>query len=205
MNINEFFTRPEDGSLLAPERRIVLAALDSIAEFGLEGTTVRVIAARAGLNPAAVNYYFRSKDRLVEEALRGAWVHVSEDIDRIIAARVGGRETMRTATAFLIEGAWRYPKLIRAIVVEHPVLRLEAATYLKDIFKRVADQSGSSRDSELGSVLLIAFAVLLGFATDAVSLVTGFDLNESEDRGRLSESLAELLFGPVDDHAEEAD
>ena len=201
MNVNEFFARPDDSSLLAPEQRIILATLDSIAEFGLEGTTVRVIAAKAGLNPAAVNYYFRSKDRLVEEALRGAWTHVSEDIDRIIAARVGGRETMRTATAFLIEGAWRYPKLIRAIIVEHPVLRLEVATYLKEIFTRVARQSGSTKDGELGSVLLIAFAVLLGFATDAVSLLTGLDLGEIESRSRLSESLAELLFGPVDDSA----
>ena len=196
MDVNELFARPEDPSLLSPEERIVLATLDCIGEFGLEGATVRAIAAKAELNPASINYYFRSKERLVEEALRGAWSHVATDIDRIIAGGGDARSRVGLATSFLVEGSWRHPRLIRAIIVEHPALRLEAAAFLRDIFARLRELGSSGRDEGIGAVLLIAFAVLLGFAPDAVSLVTRLDLADSAARAALAEELADLLFGP---------
>jgi AcrR family transcriptional regulator len=49
--------------------RIVRAALDGIDRVGVDGLTVRGIAEAADVNGAAINYYFGSKDRLLEEAL----------------------------------------------------------------------------------------------------------------------------------------
>ncbi|MBI5648568.1 MAG: TetR family transcriptional regulator [Ignavibacteriae bacterium] len=49
------------------ESAIFLAALDVFGEHGKSGARMRDIARRAGINPALVHYYFRSKDRLYEE------------------------------------------------------------------------------------------------------------------------------------------
>lgn len=49
--------------------RIVEAAGQLFAEHGFEGTTVRDICQAAGANVAAVNYYFRDKERLYIEAV----------------------------------------------------------------------------------------------------------------------------------------
>ena len=49
--------------------RIVEAAGELFAERGFEGTTVRDICQAAGANVAAVNYYFRDKERLYIEAV----------------------------------------------------------------------------------------------------------------------------------------
>jgi AcrR family transcriptional regulator len=49
--------------------RILQAALEIFAERGFKDATVRDICAQAGVNVASVNYYFRSKAALYQEAL----------------------------------------------------------------------------------------------------------------------------------------
>jgi AcrR family transcriptional regulator len=49
--------------------RILQAALEIFAERGFKAATVREICARAGVNVASVNYYYRSKEALYREAL----------------------------------------------------------------------------------------------------------------------------------------
>jgi AcrR family transcriptional regulator len=53
-----------------PRRRLLEAAGEIFAEKGFKGATVREIIERAGVNIAAVNYYFRDKGRLYIEAVK---------------------------------------------------------------------------------------------------------------------------------------
>ena len=55
-----------------PRRRLLEAAGEIFAEKGFEGGQVRKIKDRADVNIAAVNYYFRSKEHLYIEAVKGA-------------------------------------------------------------------------------------------------------------------------------------
>jgi AcrR family transcriptional regulator len=54
------------------ERRqdLISATLDSISEHGLEGATVRDIAARAGVTGGLIRHYFTGKDQMVQAAYR---------------------------------------------------------------------------------------------------------------------------------------
>jgi AcrR family transcriptional regulator len=54
------------------ERRkdLIAATLDSISEHGLEGATVRDIAARAGVTGGLIRHYFSGKDEMVQAAYR---------------------------------------------------------------------------------------------------------------------------------------
>jgi AcrR family transcriptional regulator len=56
-------------ALNSPER-LLEAAGEIFAEKGFKGATVREIIDRAGVNIAAVNYYFRNKERLYIEAVK---------------------------------------------------------------------------------------------------------------------------------------
>ena len=49
----------------AGPRRILLAAATAFAERGFHATTTRDIAAQAGLSPAALYFYFRSKEEVL--------------------------------------------------------------------------------------------------------------------------------------------
>src|SRR4051794_14021303 len=63
-----------------PRQRLLEAAGAIFAEKGKQLTTVRQIIERAGVNVAAVNYYYQDKDQLYVAAVRHAY--------RCCAARV---------------------------------------------------------------------------------------------------------------------
>lgn len=54
------------------ERRkaLIQATLDCVSEYGLEGATVRQIAARAGVTGGLIRHYFTGKDQMLEAAYR---------------------------------------------------------------------------------------------------------------------------------------
>lgn len=54
----------------ATRENIINATLKIIGEEGFQKVTIRKIAALAGVNIAAVNYHFGSKDMVINEALR---------------------------------------------------------------------------------------------------------------------------------------
>lgn len=53
--------------------RLLQAAVEVFGERGFQSATVREICAKAGVNPASVNYYFRSKEALYGEVLARAF------------------------------------------------------------------------------------------------------------------------------------
>jgi AcrR family transcriptional regulator len=67
-------------------RRIFLAAAAEFAERGFHATTTRDIAARAGLSPAAMYVYFRSKEDVLHQIATSAL-----DLTIEIAAAEAGR------------------------------------------------------------------------------------------------------------------
>ncbi len=50
-------------------RQLIEATIDSIAEFGLSGTTMASVTSRAHLSIGTVNFHFKSKDILFTETL----------------------------------------------------------------------------------------------------------------------------------------
>lgn len=51
------------------EDKIIEATINSIEKFGINKTTIRQIAKEAGLNSSSINYYFRSKDILMQRVM----------------------------------------------------------------------------------------------------------------------------------------
>jgi AcrR family transcriptional regulator len=60
-----------DGAV-EPRLRLLDAAMEEFAEQGFAAASVRAICQRAGLNVAAVNYYYRDKETLYIEAVKKA-------------------------------------------------------------------------------------------------------------------------------------
>ena len=195
MDVSDLFDKSPEDTKLSPEERIRLATLGCIEELGLKEATVRAIAAKANMNPAAVNYYFRSKDRLVKEALRGAWSHFAEDVDRIMADNPEPPRAIVLVTRFLIEGVYRYPRIIRAIIVEHPALRSEAVSFFNTLFERLTSSGAAGRDPLLGTTLLFSLGIFFSIDLEAVGVFTDLDLSNFDARAELSQRLAVMLFG----------
>ena len=57
-------------SVAVRRQDLIAATLDAIAEFGLQGATVREIADRAGVTPGLIRHYFVSKELMFQAAYR---------------------------------------------------------------------------------------------------------------------------------------
>lgn len=68
----------DESTELATRERVLESACQLFAERGYRDTTVKEICERADANVAAVNYYFRSKEKLYAEAWRRAFQQSQE-------------------------------------------------------------------------------------------------------------------------------
>ena len=92
------------------QEAILLATIDCIDEYGIEHLTTRMIAEKAGANIASINYYFRTKEILVNKALEITIIHMLEDvIETIEDTTLPFRQTLKEVFFYLIEGGRKFP------------------------------------------------------------------------------------------------
>ena len=66
------------------KENIINAAVELFAEKGFEGTSIRELAAKAGVNVAMVNYYFGSKEKLFEAMVQYKASYTKNIIEEIL-------------------------------------------------------------------------------------------------------------------------
>ncbi|NSW52703.1 MAG: helix-turn-helix transcriptional regulator [Anaerolineae bacterium] len=99
---------------LSVQDTIIQATIACIEEFGLNGATNRRIAAKAGVNIAAINYYFRSKQALLAMVME---ITLDNAFDWDDLTRLPGADALAWCTEIfvdLLKGAKHYPNLTRA-------------------------------------------------------------------------------------------
>jgi AcrR family transcriptional regulator len=99
--------------------KIVYSTIDCIERYGINNLTVRNIAAAAGVNSAAINYYFRSKDQLIAEAVRCSLQHAFSDWERFLGdPGLSPAERFRGFLTDFFEGGMRFPGMTRAYLFD---------------------------------------------------------------------------------------
>ena len=100
------------------KENILHSTIEAIEKYGLVALTTRLIAEEAGVNNAALHYYFGTKDNLVEAALNQTadqMINASKDIlsgDKSIDAR------LRELLVYMINSVERFPNILRALLME---------------------------------------------------------------------------------------
>jgi AcrR family transcriptional regulator len=96
-------------------KKIIAAAVECIEKFGLNGLTVRRIAKEAKVNIAAINYYFGSKDRLIDELIKQTlYTGFEENInDFLIKYKETPHKALELFFLEIMGGGLRYPNLIK--------------------------------------------------------------------------------------------
>lgn len=93
---------------------IMRATLECIEKYGLERTTIRKIAEISGKNSAAISYYFRSKELLIDEVLKWnikdsfSWQDFQNNNDLPV------KEQLNLMLFHFAKGALGYPNLVQA-------------------------------------------------------------------------------------------
>lgn len=96
------------------EEKIINATIACIEQFGVEATTNRKIAEIAGINSAAVNYYFRSKEILLQRVMERT---LDNAFDWKDFAQLPGNSPQERCEAILLDilsGGVNFPGITRA-------------------------------------------------------------------------------------------
>lgn len=99
---------------ISTEHKIVLSTIEAIEKYGIRGATNRRIAAMAGVNIAAINYYFRSKEALIKRVMRMTLENAFNYEDFADFPGDTAKERCMAIFTHLIAGGCRYPGLTRA-------------------------------------------------------------------------------------------
>lgn len=160
-------------------RDALLAAGTALfAERGYEGTRVSAVAARAGVNPALISYYFGGKRRLYRAIVTAAFADI---VARAEALALGDRpapEALRELIALVADTATRrnphFPAMmLREVLTGAKHLGSDTLAYplrVADVVRRIVERGvreGSFRDVDpLLTHLSVVGSLLFFFATE---------------------------------------
>jgi TetR/AcrR family transcriptional regulator len=112
----------------ANREQLIDIALALFARHGAARVSLNAIAKEAGVTPAMLNYYFTSREALIENLLEERFMPLRNDISRIF---VDHPQDPVTALTMMVEtladmaeqNAWFAPLWMQEIIGEMPVLR----------------------------------------------------------------------------------
>jgi AcrR family transcriptional regulator len=192
-----------DASQSPIEQKIIEAAIECIEKYGIQGATNRKIAEMAGVNSAAINYYFRSKDVLIQRAMQ-VTLHNAFDWEDI--ARLPGNSAVeRCKSVFndLIEGGTHYPGVARAHfydLLTEGNYDTPAVKKLDEFVARLVEDLGERGaglgpdELRLACAQIASAALLMILAPRIFADGLGVDLNDPETRRAFVDRLVERLL-----------
>jgi TetR/AcrR family transcriptional regulator len=199
----------------SPPGRILAAARDLCAERGFPGVTVRAVAQQAGVNPAMINYYFGTKDRLVDAVVTHQLQLLLRDVLEGLDQEAAGERLLAEFPLRILDSFRRDPKRLRLIRLavstepdrlrriirslgQHSVLGVSGV-----MLELVADLQAAGRVADVPPrsvmLFLVANAYGLVFMEQIAREVTGFELEDDghwrEHRAALEQLLRQGLQG----------
>lgn len=169
---------------------ILNATLEIIGEEGFQKVTIRKIAALAGVNVAAVNYHFGSKEVVINEALRYMTGKLRDSFSYLCDPLTPPDERVKNFIRSYADAALQYPDVFRNFV-NHSMCNQELSTDYAEFLKRegIEELKNTIREIRNGDdeiqlfmksfqiISGIAFPVLLGSQMEKLSGINYEDIN----------------------------
>lgn len=168
-------------------RQICDALLDTVAEAGITGATIRAVAERSGWSTGVIGHYFHGRQDLLLGGLRRAAELLGEHNSRVLAT-LGGLQALEQILEGSVPLDGRRLALSRIFffffveAMTDPALRAEVETYLVDWRKSVARAIKMAQ--EAGDIP--ADVNRKAIAADLVGLVDGLSMHALVDEAVMS-------------------
>ncbi|MFZ2055285.1 MAG: TetR/AcrR family transcriptional regulator [Candidatus Aminicenantales bacterium] len=183
--------------------KIVTATIECIEEHGLQALTIRSIASKAGVNSAAINYYFNTKEKLVEEALDRTleeFKKIPEETLQVDALDPQAR--LRAFFNALFDGLIRWPRIARAHL-QSPLFEANYGSRFVDTFNsfqtdllhRLEEMSFGSNEKNLRARIIQSISAVLipGLMPGLFRYFSGLDFTDPEARRSYIDDLVTRL------------
>ncbi|MCQ8878014.1 transcriptional regulator BetI [Pseudoalteromonas shioyasakiensis] len=90
---------PKVGMEPVRRQQLIDATIESVAELGLQGTTINIISKKAGLSSGIISHYFGGKQGLIEATVR----YLLTNLKRELIQRVTTTTTPEQRLMFIVE------------------------------------------------------------------------------------------------------
>lgn len=190
-------------SMETTKEHILLSAIFAIEKYGLPNLTTRLIAEEAGVNNAALHYYFGTKETLINAALKQTSQHMLEDVESIMGGVEEIDQRVKTLLNYIIDGVIRYPNIIRAYMLvplyydeeQHEVstlLEKWVALTTAAINPYLPDQN--PRELQFNLNMILSFIMMSGMFNSPAEDYGWLDLEDEKDRRLFVDQAALLLL-----------
>ena len=184
------------------KQNIISASIECIEMEGIQGATIRKIADRAGVNVAAINYHFGSKEQLfqivMDATLNESFVNNINDYEEMWQS-----DAMKALQLFLedtLEGAVNYPNITKAHLADtfnksdystNSVQRLnEFLTEFHGLIKKKLRHE-DDLESKLSAIQLFSSILIIGMMPSLFDKTFGDKLMSSKNQKKFIEVLIE--------------
>jgi AcrR family transcriptional regulator len=185
---------------------ILWAARELFAEQGFRGTTIRAVAARAGVDVALVPYYFGNKDALFEAALDTAG-DVSARLDELFVgdpASLGQRLVLGIDAMLSDEGSGSAMlALMRSAVAEGPgrqAALIFANAVILATYRRHIETPDAALRASLAASQIIGFAL----ARYVLNIEPLASMSSTDAAANVGPTLQRYLLDPLPEACESA-
>jgi AcrR family transcriptional regulator len=157
--------------------------------------TARQIAAEAGTNLAMINYYFKSKDELLNVAI-GKIIENSAEKFRTPAADIPPKEQLREMLVFLGSQVMKYSGYTK-ISIPYILLQdeIKGPLYILPYLKAYFGERKSELECRIIAYEMLSFMQLAFFRSDAFYRYTGVDLTNEKTCNELVDMQLNLFLG----------
>lgn len=185
-------------------QRIILAAIEIINTDGSSAVTTRRVAKTAGVNSAALNYYFGSKENLIKQALSTALSNLYSDWELILGfADLDASEKVFLLIDYMMEGIHRYPGLTRSFIsepVENASAKEQFINKLDTLLETLAlELSGESavpvKSTKLSLGQALQSAMLSSMIPEFFTILTGGEIDSRSIRNKFILTLVNSIPG----------
>lgn len=174
------------------KEHILHVTLQLLKNEGFEGVTVRKIAKQANVNIALINYYFGSKDKLLNAAVQILVTSFKETFAILDNPEMEPREKLKRFLMEYLTASKQYPFIVKRLVTEDPFLfdsQLEFVEFLKaigfkNLLRTVGELSGENDQEKLTVMTshLLGASFLPTLLEPLYKKITGFPYPDAEIR-----------------------
>lgn len=183
--------------------KILRAALTCIEKEGLHSVTIRSIAREAGVNSAAINYYFGSKKKLIDETLALTMKNAMANFDMFGEEGKSAIDKIYNFFRHNFDGVINYPEIVKAwfyIPFTEKTYETESSRWMKTFFEIISENLKKFRpeagegEIKLAVLQILSVMILPSIFPGMFNEFTGLDMKKPGSRKAYIDLLVKQYF-----------
>ncbi len=190
---------------LSTKQKIILATIGCIEKEGINGVTIRSIGKEANVNSAAINYYFGSKEKLIEEAFDYIQKDFMMDFTEIINKDIDLRKIVEELLLYILQGTIKYPNIVKAVLYEpffnnnyNGVFISKINALCEELYSKVNTQPTSDKEKNKTAVIqLTASSLFMGIFPCIFKDFANIDLRDENVLNEYIRKLSDAFINAI--------